>query len=82
METKINKLNLTLSIIFLFIGFTLGFSTNTIFKEPEPKTVPINYDSVCLRTLKSYYDNQNPKMKKQIIDKAAKQLAIDRMQIN
>jgi hypothetical protein len=82
METKLNKTNIIFSIMFLLIGFTFGFSINNLFQEPKQETVQIDYNSVCLRTLKSYYVSQNPKVKKQLIDKAAKSLAIDRMQNN
>jgi len=67
----------------LFIGVMFGFVLGN-YQKPVTKTevAEINYNSICLRTLKEYYVNQNPKEKKKMLDQAAKQLAIDKMTSN
>jgi len=69
--------------MFLFIGVMFGFVLGN-YQKPVTKTevAEINYNSICLRTLKEYYVNQNPKEKKKMLDQAAKQLAIDKMTSN
>jgi hypothetical protein len=70
-------------LLFLFIGISIGFIIgNTSKPESKVQTVDVNYDSICLRTLKQYYLEQDQANKNKLIKNAAKQLAIDRMTNN
>jgi len=82
-DQKINSKTFIFYLLFLLIGICLGFVAGA-YQKPEQKSeiAEINYDSICLRTLKEYYINQNPKERKKLIDQAAKQLAIDKMTSN
>lgn len=83
MEQKLNTKNTISYLLFLFIGLSIGFVIGNYTKpKTETEKVNINYDSICLRTLKEYYINQNPKERKKLIDTAAKKLAIDNMMSN
>jgi hypothetical protein len=82
-DQKINSKTFIFYLMFLFIGVMFGFVLGN-YQKPVTKTevAEINYNSICLRTLKEYYVNQNPKEKKKMLDQAAKQLAIDKMTSN
>ena len=83
MDQKINSKTFIFYLLFLLIGICFGFVAG-VYQKPEQKSeiADINYDSICVRTLKEYYLNQNPKEKKKLVDQAAKQLAIDKMTSN
>lgn len=82
-DQKINSKAFIFYFMFLLIGVCFGFVLgNNQRPETNTEIAAINYDSVCLRTLKEYYINQNPKERKKMIDQAAKQLAIDNMTKN
>jgi hypothetical protein len=71
---------------YLFI-FILGISFGVLignYTKPETKTetVQVDYNSVCLRTLKAYYLEQDQENKKKMIKTAGKQIALDRMMSN
>jgi hypothetical protein len=82
-DQKINSKAFIFYLMFLLVGVCFGFVLGN-YQRPETNTeiAAINYDSVCLRTLKEYYINQNPKERKKMIDQASKQLAIDNMTKN
>jgi hypothetical protein len=82
-DQKINSKTFIFYLLFLLIGICFGFVAG-VYQKPEQKSeiADINYDSICVRTLKEYYLNQNPKEKKKLVDQAAKQLAIDKMTNN
>ena len=83
MEQKINSKTFIFYLLFLFIGICFGFIAGS-YQKPnhESEVAEINYDSICVRTLKEYYLSQNPKERKKLVDQAAKQLAIDKMTNN
>lgn len=68
MDQEINKKMILLCCSFLFGGIILGSTLTSMFKfEEKPETIKIDYDSVCMRTLKSYYLEQNQNDKKKIL---------------
>jgi len=83
MNIIFTKKSIIINLIFLILGFIYGLTIHKLFENKEPiEQVKIDYDSVCKETLKSYYVEQNPVIRKKIINEAAKKLSIDKMLSN
>jgi hypothetical protein len=75
MDQKINNKTILMCCSFLFFGIILGSVFTNLFKiEEKPETVKINYDSVCVKTLKAYYEAQKQDDKKKILFDGAKKM--------
>jgi len=61
------------------LGVALGCTYISLNQPKKPEVVDVNYDSVCLRTLKAYYLQQDQEQKKKLIKSAGKEIALDRM---
>ena len=83
MDKVLNTKNLVSYLLLLLIGLSIGFIMGSYTKPEEKSEVAqINYDSVCLRTLKEFYIAQDQEKKKQILKEASKKIAIDKMMNN
>ncbi len=72
-------LSISKYILTFILGVALGCTYISLNQPKKPEVVDVNYDSICLRTLKAYYLQQDQEQKKKLIKSAGKEIALDRM---
>ena len=76
---NLQLLSISKYILTFIFGVALGCTYISLNQPKKPEVVDVNYDSVCLRTLKAYYLEQDQEQKKKLIKSAGKEIALDRM---